>query len=319
MSVNQLIARGGVPVDTSGTRGQIAQLQQRNALMQREDEEDAQFDAALAAGDFDTAMRIDPQTTQLYMAHKKQERMSGLGEIPITAKRIDEGAIQDQYNEERKFAATQRNSDRSYNLQLAQERRLSSPQATDTVKPQLVTVNNPDGTTTQKWLRPGESDGPAVGSPKTPGQALTPKDTNTARTKRTQVKVARQQLNVAKAKFAKIKDSLSAGPGGSLVPSPAGKAFDAAIDTMRGSITALTKVPGLGSMSDFETRLDQAKFPSRGQYEDVSLQQLQAIEDLLNTVDEGYAEMLGSGSPAPTRSASSQHPADIQKLLDKYK
>jgi hypothetical protein len=41
MSVNQLIARGGVPVDTSGTRGQIAQMQQvdqyRNTLMQRED------------------------------------------------------------------------------------------------------------------------------------------------------------------------------------------------------------------------------------------------------------------------------------------
>jgi hypothetical protein len=76
-------------------------------------------------------MRIDPQTTQLYMAHKKQERMSGLGDIPITAKRIDEGAIQDQYNEERKFAASQRNSDRSYNLQLAQERRLSQPSPED--------------------------------------------------------------------------------------------------------------------------------------------------------------------------------------------
>jgi hypothetical protein len=106
----------------------------RNALTAnatREMEEDALFDQALQSGDFDTAMRIDPQTTQLYMAHKKQERMSGLGEIPITAKRIDEGAIQDQYNEERKFAATQRNSDRSYQLQAAQERRLSAPPKTD--------------------------------------------------------------------------------------------------------------------------------------------------------------------------------------------
>jgi hypothetical protein len=125
MSVNQLIARGGTPVDTSGTRGEIAHLQQRNALMQREDEEDAQFDAALKAGDFDTAMRIDPQTTQLYMAHKQRERMSGLGDIPITAKRLDEAPIQAQYNADRQFAATQRNSDRSYQLQMAQERRLS--------------------------------------------------------------------------------------------------------------------------------------------------------------------------------------------------
>jgi hypothetical protein len=297
MSVNQLIARGSVPVDTSGTRGQIAQLQQRNALMQREDEEDAQFDAALAAGDFDTAMRIDPQTTQLYMAHKKQERMSGLGDIPITAKRIDEGAIQDQYNEERKFAATQRNSDRSYNLQLAQERRLSSGGG-DAPKPQLVDVAQEDGTTQKQWLRPGETQGPSVGVPST-GQQLSPKDTNTARVKLNQVKIARAALQRVKDRWQTIQGGATAGPLQGYIPSEGGKAFDAATNAMRGSITALTRVPGVGAMSDYETRLDQSKFPERTSYESVTADQIQGLEDLLNNVESGYQEMLGTKPAAP--------------------
>ena len=115
----------------------------------------------------------------------------------------------------------------------------------------------------------------------------------------TQVKVARNQLNEAKRRYEALKDTFSAGPGGQFIPTPAGKAFDAAINSMRGSITALTRVPGVGAMSDYETRLDQSKFPDRGQYEEVGAQQLAALEQLLDTIEQGYSEILGGRAPAP--------------------
>ncbi len=62
----------------------------RNQLMQHEqrqmDEED-RFHQALQTGDFDTAAQIDPQATSIYQEHLRQKAMSGLGDIPITAKR----------------------------------------------------------------------------------------------------------------------------------------------------------------------------------------------------------------------------------------
>jgi len=195
-------------------------------------------------------------------------------------------------------AAEQAHRNRQLALQAAQERRLSSG---DGAKPQLVDVALGDGTTQKQWVRPGESTGAAVGAA-TSAQALSPKDTNTAKVKLTQVKVARNQLNEAKRHYAALKDTFSAGPGGQFIPTPAGKAFDAAVDSMRGSITALTRVPGVGAMSDYETRLDQSKFPSRGNYEQVGEQQLQALEQLLNTIEAGYSELLG-GKQAPSQEA----------------
>jgi hypothetical protein len=47
----------------------------------------------------------------------------------------------------------------------------------------------------------------------------------------------------------------------------------------------LTRVPGIGAMSDFETRLDQAKFPTRNNYESVGEQQLQALEARVAALD----------------------------------
>jgi cation transport regulator ChaB len=151
-----------------------------------------------------------------------------------------------------------------------------------------------------RWAADGQSLEVIPGGPKdaTAPAPMSAKDRNTARVKLTQVSVARRQLQDAKQKYAALKGSLAAGPGGGLLPTPGGKAYDAAIDTMRSSISALTRVPGVGAMSDYETRLDQAKFPTRNNYEEVGAQQLQALEDQLNTIEQNYREMLGGGAPA---------------------
>jgi hypothetical protein len=125
---------------------------------------------------------------------------------------------------------------------------------------------------------------------------LTRKDITQAEQKLTNIRLARQQLAQVKEKFAKIKDTLSAGPGQAL-PTEKGSNFDAAVDQMRSIISGITRVPGIGSMSDYETRLQQAQFPSRGQYESTTEQKIQGIDDMLNLLETGYTDMLQQGGP----------------------
>lgn len=217
------------------------------------------------------------------------------------------------------MAASQRNSDRSYALQQQQERRLSQPQPEKPANPQLVDIPLSDGTTQKQWLRPGETQGAPVGAPIIPKTAggLTPKDASSARMKQRQLSIARSQLALVRQKFEKLKGTFSAGPGGNLVPTVEGKAFDAAVNSMRDTLTSITRVPGIGAMSDFETRLSQAKFPDRGQYEEVGAQQIQSIDDLLSGLEQGYGDMLGTPpSAAGQQSSTAKAP---QSAIDHLK
>lgn len=135
--------------------------------------------------------------------------------------------------------------------------------------------------------------------------ALTPKDASTARAKLVQVKTAQAQLNNVLAKFKDIQNSASAGAfGQGMLPTPSGKAFDAAVDALRNTIQGLTRVPGIGSSSDFESRLAVAQLPNRGDYEDVTAQKIQQIQDLINTIQSGYSEMLDTGGTPPRSGAT---------------
>jgi hypothetical protein len=271
----------------------IAQAdQQRNVLFQQgqqdrvaaqtqDDEEDAAWDAAYAQKDWATLARIDPQTTKiLYELENKQ------AEPPLTL-RTQPGPFGSQIV-----------TDGRSRFQVVEPPRPTGGADREPPKPQLVDVAQEDGTTQKQWLRPGETQGPSVGVPST-GQQLSPKDTNTARVKLNQVKIARQALQRVKDRWQTIQGGATAGPLQGYIPSEGGKAFDAATNAMRGSITALTRVPGVGAMSDYETRLDQSKFPERTSYESVTADQIQGLEDLLNNVESGYQEMLGTKPAAP--------------------
>jgi hypothetical protein len=268
----------------------LAMDQQKFQADQEDDEEDRALYAAWAKGDWATADAIDPVSTMGYRMKQEELKKLQTPEAPPSV----------QFQDAPFGSKVAIGSDGRWSV-------IEPPKPTggaaDAPKPQLVEVPLPDGTVQKQWVAPGQSSGAPVGAP-TSAQALSPKDTNTARVKLTQVKVARNQLNQAKAKYAALKDSFSAGPGGQFIPTPKGKAFDAAVDSMRGSISALTRVPGVGAMSDYETRLDQSKFPSRGNYEEVGEQQLQALEQLLNTIEQGYSELLGGKAAAPAAPAA---------------
>jgi hypothetical protein len=137
---------------------------------------------------------------------------------------------------------------------------------------------------------------------------LSQKDATTAKQKLTTIRVARKQLADIKKAFDEgrnVTGPNSFGPGQGMLPTERGKKFDAAVDRMRSTLTALTRVPGVGAMSDYETKLDQGKFPNRNAYESVTTEQIQGIEDLLSTIESGYADLLSGNSPqeqaAPTQ------------------
>jgi hypothetical protein len=140
---------------------------------------------------------------------------------------------------------------------------------------------------------------------------LSQKDATTAKMKLNTVSLARQQLNRIRDEFegkadpktgqrtGGIKGTMSAGAfGQGRVPSEGGRKFDAAVNQMRSTLTALTRVPGVGAMSDYETKLDQSKFPTRNDYESVTEQQLGDLDNMLNAIETGYKDLL-SGSQQP--------------------
>lgn len=147
-------------------------------------------------------------------------------------------------------------------------------------------------------------------------QRISAKDATTARQKVTQIQTARNQLRSAMDAFNKLKGTFSAGLGGQYLPTPEGQAFDRAIANLAPLITAVTRVPGVGAMSDYETRLQQAALPSRGTYEDVTLQQFRDLGALLDSVEGGYTDLLSGGQADPNVSDDED---DIDSLLDQYR
>jgi hypothetical protein len=127
---------------------------------------------------------------------------------------------------------------------------------------------------------------------------LSQKDATTAKQKLVTVNLAKQQLARIRQRFEDLKGTMSAGAfGQGRLPTEKGKSFDAAVDQMRSTLTALTRTPGVGAMSDYETKLDQAKFPARTNYESVTAEQIQAIEDQLTLIERGYKGLLEGQQP----------------------
>jgi hypothetical protein len=127
----------------------------------------------------------------------------------------------------------------------------------------------------------------------------------------------KKQLETVKEKWAKIKDSSSAGAfGQGYIPTEAGKGFDAAVDALRPLFRQVSRTPGEGSMSDYETRLAQAPLPNRTQYESVTEQQIAQIEDMVAAIESGYQGMLGNANPTPSPGLPGAFDSSFDELPD---
>lgn len=152
-----------------------------------------------------------------------------------------------------------------------------------------------------------------------PSGGLSPRDATTARNKLTMIQLARQQVALARQKFQPLKGTFSAGPLGAYMPTQAGQAFDAAVDVMRGTIGGITRVPGVGSMSDYEGRLDQAKMPARGKYEATTEQQLDSLDTMLNYLEQGYGGLLSDNGAASPESSQNSGGPQVGQVVDGYR
>lgn len=125
------------------------------------------------------------------------------------------------------------------------------------------------------------------------GPDLTPQARTNAINKLQATRQIRQQLEKVKKAFTQAKGVATGPLGQGYLPTPAGQQFDRQMNMMAPLLRQLTRVPGEGSMSDYETMLLQLAQPQRTNYESVTAQQLQDIEDLVNTVETGYSQLLG--------------------------
>jgi hypothetical protein len=93
-----------------------------------------------------------------------------------------------------------------------------------------------------------------------------------------------------------IKGTASAGFLQGWVPTEGGDRFDAAVSQLTPALAAITRVPGVGAMSDYETRLQEAARPQRGRFEATTDDQISGVELLLDQLEAGYGGILQDGA-----------------------
>lgn len=76
-------------------------------------------------------------------------------------------------------------------------------------------------------------------------------------------------------------------------------AFDKAVATLTALVRQLTRTPGEGSMSDYESKLAAAIPPSRRDTDAGRDQSIRDLRALVETTRSGYQEMLGAAEPQP--------------------
>lgn len=135
-------------------------------------------------------------------------------------------------------------------------------------------------------------------------KALSAEDRQVVSMKVNSLKVARQQLEKVKEAAAAANASMLSGKGRGWVPTKENAAFEKAVAALKPTITAMTRIPGVGAMSDFETRLAMAPFPEPGEYGEVNDQAIKALEDLITQTEAGYSK-LGAPEPAPASGGAS--------------
>lgn len=135
------------------------------------------------------------------------------------------------------------------------------------------------------------------------------------------------QLDNVQSHFDKLKNTYSAGPGGGLLPTEAGKNFDSSVALLGPLMRQLTRVPGEGSQSDYEAKLMEKANLSRNSYEGTTQQQIQEMRELLNNMRAGHQLTLesygmeykppGKGAPkgGNTPAEGGKNPAPVGKIV----
>lgn len=195
------------------------------------------------------------------------------------------------------------------NLSLSRERLAHDKQAP---KGQVVTTADgglmlvdPRGGTAQPVTGP---DGQQLAG-KMPGQ-LTPKQIADANGKLQTITQLRMQIdNLKKARGGLGGLDYGVVAGRQSVTDSA-RSYDGALSALQTTVRQLTRTPGEGAMSDYESRIAQSQLPGRTDPAAVIDQKIAQLEDLANVIETGYSGMLqkapGKRREAPPTAASSR-------------
>lgn len=132
------------------------------------------------------------------------------------------------------------------------------------------------------------------------------------------------QMQRVEAAARELQDDGWAGPVWGNIPGtgsldPESARYDKAIASLTAQIRQLTRTPGEGAMSDYESRLAAAIPPARSDNSAAREEAMAGIRDLIATTRAGYEELVGE-EPAqtPARRNSRSNPDDIEEIMRRY-
>lgn len=279
------------------------------AAMQFAPENITDFDAAHGQGAFS---RLSPEQVKQIAGFAKQKAAAAAGinlqpDANVTA--------------QQGFAREMDTTNFGQQQQLAKEQhgyRMQETAAANAAKPgrsiramspeEITKAGLPPGTAAQIDETTGKID---VLTKRDTTGVLSQKDATTAKIKLNTIQIAKKQLaDIREAYDEGRKGPMNAfGPGQGMLPTQQGKLFDARVNRMRGTLTSLTRTPGVGSMSDYETKIDQSKFPDRNAWESVTADTIQGLEDQLSLLENGYTGLLSNGNQSAPEAPAGPAPA----------
>lgn len=139
------------------------------------------------------------------------------------------------------------------------------------------------------------------------GSGLTKTQEGVIRTKLQSIQSIRSQIGRVEAAMKDLDTKGWTGSLGGLVPGALdaeSDRFDKAVAGLAPLIRQLTRVPGEGAMSDYESRLAGAGLPTRRDTAAGRKELLDGIKDLLRNTESGYRDLVGGGQRTPTTPAS---------------
>lgn len=139
----------------------------------------------------------------------------------------------------------------------------------------------------------GPADKPSVGVDAIKLNSGDRKNIATTRQKLGTLDAIENQLSNVEALFEPLKGSWSAGGAGQgRLPTEEGRKFDAAVAQLSPLMRQLTRVPGEGAVSDYETQLLERAALNRGDYESTTQEKLKAARELVNEMRKAHAMSL---------------------------
>jgi hypothetical protein len=98
-----------------------------------------------------------------------------------------------------------------------------------------------------------------------------------------------------------IEGSFSVGLAGGYLPTAGGRSYDATVDALRPFLRQISRTPGEGPMSDYETKQAEALLPARNDHPSVVKQKIQQIR---NIVKQSRSGMTAPAAPAAAEPAA---------------